>query len=547
MRTKGNSAQGSRHLRPGWTKTRVARAFIAILAALLFGCTLSPQANIISPQPQAASPTPALASPTAPPTAQPTQTQAASATPPITSNPTAASPVNWEQAFDKLVWVAYSPPSANPDKGIQPEVGAIKTDLATLRKAGFTGLITYSSAGVLGRELAALAQDAGFQGLIPGIWDPMSQEERENAAAAAASPLVLGYCVGNEGLEKRYQFNELSQAVADLKAATGKPVTTTEEIDDYLDPGLLALGDWVFPNAHPYFHNQIAPEMAARWTIAAYDDLARRAGRLVVFKEVGLPTAGGAEGALSEANQDTYYQSLEKSDVKFVYFEGFDQPWKTSLPIEPYWGIFRKDQTPKILALRLMKNVSSTPPAETDVFYVYRDFNYPANHFSPSGYMGDIGDIVVDDGYSLNPYSGKTAIKITYLAKGNGPNECPLMKPCMWAGIYWQEPPNNWGKDEFWSDSGYDLSGYTRLMFWARAEKDTLAEFKVGGILQTYGDSLEYPRSSINMITPEWQQFTIDLTGANLTHIIGGFAWVTNWQMNNGGSVIYLDEIRFEK
>ena len=57
---------------------------------------------------------------------------------------------------------------------------------------------------------------------------------------------------------------------------------------------------------------------------------------------------------MSEAAQETYYTELARTDVKFVYFEAFDQPWKTHLPIEPHWGIFTADRKPKALAKRLL-------------------------------------------------------------------------------------------------------------------------------------------------------------------------------------------------
>ncbi len=452
----------------------------------------------------------------------------------------------WEQRVSSIRWVAYSPPSANPNKNIEASTEAIGEDLAVLRRAGFTGLVTYGSTGIMGHDLPTLAQSTGFQGLIMGIWDPMNQEEIANAKASAKLPITLGFCVGNEGLHKRYELPVLSAAIESLRKATGKPVTTTEEIDDYSDNALLQLGDWVFPNAHPYFHNQLDPDAAVRWTRAAYEDTVRRAGRFVMFKEVGLPTAGGP--GLSEANQENYYQELAKTSVQFVYFEAFDQPWKTDLPVEPHWGIFRSDRTPKLLAAYLMKEMPPTPsPTSTTAFYIYQDADSLGNHFAPTGYMGDIGDIHLTETFEENPHSGRTSIRVIYDTKGKGPNECSYSPPCQWAGVYWQEPPNNWGKDQFWAKSGFDLSRYNRLLFWARADKPSTVTFEVGGISEPYGDSLIFPRSIDAQLTIDWKEFEIDLGGADLTHIIGGFAWVINQDMNPNGTTFYLDDIRFVK
>ena len=455
-----------------------------------------------------------------------------------------AKPATWQQKVSSIRWVAYSPPSANPNKNIEASIEAIREDLVVLRRAGFTGLVTYGSSGRMGHDLPTLAQAAGFQGLIMGIWDPTNQGEIANAKSAAKLSITLGFCIGNEGLHQRYELPVLSAAIESLRKATGKPVTTTEEIDDYSDPALLRLGDWVFPNAHPYFHNQLDPDLAVRWTQAAYDDTVRRAGRFVMFKEVGLPTAGGP--GLSEENQARYYQELPKTSVRFVYFEAFDQTWKTDLPVEPHWGIFRSDRTPKLLAASLIK--TAPPPSSPLAFYIYQDAESPYNHFAPTGYMGDIGDIHLTETFEENPHSGSTSIRVIYDAKGAGPNKCShFLLPCKWAGVYWQEPPNNWGKDQFWAKRGFDLSGYSRLRFWARADKPGTIKFEVGGINEPYGDSLAFPRSIDADLTTNWQEFEIDLDGANLTHIIGGFAWVTNWDTNPNGITFYLDDIRFEK
>jgi hypothetical protein len=72
----------------------------------------------------------------------------------------------------------------------------------------------------------------------------------------------------------------------------------------------------------------------------------------VLFKEVGLPTSGVP--GLSEANHDLYYRELAKTDVRFVYFEGFDRPSKGNSSVEPYWGIFDARRKPKLLGWNLM-------------------------------------------------------------------------------------------------------------------------------------------------------------------------------------------------
>lgn len=416
----------------------------------------------------------------------------------------------------------------------------------TLRSAGFTGLVTYTANGILGRELPSIAKAAGFKGLIVGVWNPLDSAEIEAARTIASNSIVVAVCVGNEGLGKRYTFSQLSRQVQQLRDSTHKPVSTSEQIEKYSDEQLLQLGDWIFPNAHPYFHDRLDPDAAVRWTQGEYQQLVARTNRFVIFKEVGLPTAGDPEGKLSETSQEQYYVELEKASIHFVYFEAFDAPWKNELPVEPHWGLFKSDRAPKLLALRLTNAAAPAQAQAPRTFWIYRDADTSGNHFKPAGYMGDVGDIEINENFTENPHSGKTSIRVQYTAKGTGPHQCVYKPPCRWAGVYWQEPPDNWGENAALRNRGFDLSGYTRLVFWARADQKSQIRFQVGGIDKPYGDSLKFPKSIVATLTTEWQEFVIDLSGANLSHIIGGFAWTASADSNPKGATFYLDDIRFE-
>ncbi|MDD5044382.1 MAG: hypothetical protein PHH69_05695 [Candidatus Omnitrophica bacterium] len=168
-------------------------------------------------------------------------------------------------------------------------------------------------------------------------------------------------------------------------------------------------------------------------------------------------------------------------------------------------------------------------------FYVYADSSSIKNHYIPSGYMGDYGDIKLDKASKENPQSGDTCIKIAYSAKAS--------QGAGWVGIYWLNPANNWGD----KDAGFDLSKATKLTFWARGEKggERIEEVKMGGIMGNFPDS---DTASIGpvILTPEWQQYTIDLNGKDISSIIGGFCWVTNVDVNPEGAVVYFDEIKYE-
>jgi hypothetical protein len=112
-----------------------------------------------------------------------------------------------------------------------------------------------------------------------------------------------------------------------------------------------------------------------------------------------------------------------------------------------------------------------------------------------------------------------------------------------WAGVYWQNPPNNWGD----VPGGYDLTGAKRLVFWAKGEVggEYISEFKMGGISGAYADS-DIAGIGPVQLSSEWKQYVIDLGGKDLSSISGGFVWAANLDKNPDGLSFYLDDIRFE-
>jgi len=48
------------------------------------------------------------------------------------------------------------------------------------------------------------------------------------------------------------------------------------------------------------------------------------------------------------------------------------------------------------------------------------------------------------------------------------------------------------------------------------------------------------------VLDKEWKKYEIDLSGKDLSYIIGGFALSTNLDVNPDGATFYLDEIRYE-
>jgi len=229
---------------------------------------------------------------------------------------------------------------------------------------------------------------------------------------------------------------------------------------------------------------------------------------------------------------DTWKQytiNLAGKDLTYIS-GGFG--WVATADSNPEGAIFYLDDI-RFEADSAMK--PETKKLEAMPFYIYADRGSIGNHFIPSGYMGDFGDIKYDGSSKEDPYLGDTCIKITY--SGN------KTQGAAWAGIYWQNPANNWGT----IDKGFDLSRAVKLTFWARGAKggERIEEFKMGGLMGEYSDSDSASISPV-ILNKEWTQYTIDLKGKDMSYVIGGFCWSTNIEFNPEGATFYLDEIRYE-
>jgi len=196
--------------------------------------------------------------------------------------------------------------------------------------------------------------------------------------------------------------------------------------------------------------------------------------------------------------------------------------------------------------------------AAEDTFYIFSDRGSRLNHYIPSGWMGDYGDLKMNQGWvkGNTPATAKkkeakagdaaapagpaedTCIQIKYSGErkqGNG-----------WAGIYWQHPANNWGDKR----GGFDLSAYSKMSFEAKGEVggEVIDKFFIGGITgQTEeGDSDEASVSPVTL-TKEWKKYDISLKGLDMSHIIGGFGFAANADANPSGFTLYVDNVKLEK
>lgn len=175
--------------------------------------------------------------------------------------------------------------------------------------------------------------------------------------------------------------------------------------------------------------------------------------------------------------------------------------------------------------------VKTFPP-----FVVYKNKGARENHFVPSGFMPNGNCLSLDDSWKEECYAGSTCMRIVYDIDCSREDQ-------KWAGIYWLNPANNWGS----RNGGFNLEGARKLTFWAKGEKggERIEEFSMGGITGDYPDTDTALIGPV-ILTKEWQPYTIDLRGKDLSYVSGGFAWTTNTEVNTGNCVFYLDDIQYE-
>ncbi|MBV9463142.1 MAG: PEP-CTERM sorting domain-containing protein [Verrucomicrobiae bacterium] len=198
------------------------------------------------------------------------------------------------------------------------------------------------------------------------------------------------------------------------------------------------------------------------------------------------------------------------------------------------WRVRKRWTALAMLAL-LIGQVSRAEDPKAPQKLPFLIFGDKAEHFAPSGWMGDTSDLSFNPMWSQHPGQGNKCIQIKYSAKvGQG------MK---WAGIYWQDPANNWGTVK---EGGFNLSAAKSLKFMARGEKGgETVEFKAGGISGEFPDTFK-AEAPVASLTPEWKEYTIDLSGQDLSQVIGGFVFAVAKDKNPNGCTFYLDNIRYE-
>jgi hypothetical protein len=189
-------------------------------------------------------------------------------------------------------------------------------------------------------------------------------------------------------------------------------------------------------------------------------------------------------------------------------------------------------------------------------YNVYTDVGAAGNHFaSLAKIASDFGAMDIDLCSGDNPHSGLTSIKSTF-RNTTGTN---------FGGWYFlngvltgaeDQPRANFGDVP---GAGIDLRGAGRLSFWARADRPGVkVEFFMGGVGRdpfTGTPNMPFPDSTPRLpaigtvftLSTDWAPYSIDINGADLSYILGGFAFVFSASSNPQGAVIWVDDITYDK
>lgn len=151
-------------------------------------------------------------------------------------------------------------------------------------------------------------------------------------------------------------------------------------------------------------------------------------------------------------------------------------------------------------------------------------------NFIPSGYMGDINNIIMQENYRDNSSPDSSCVKISYRAGDLN-----------WGGVYWQYPDTNWCHSP-----GMNLDKYhfKRLTFYCRGDVGgEMVGFKIG---EDNCDSFVSQKFWMQL-TQQWRKYTIDVTGQNLSDIRGAFCWLIDAHKNTvGPTTFYITKVQFE-
>ncbi len=155
------------------------------------------------------------------------------------------------------------------------------------------------------------------------------------------------------------------------------------------------------------------------------------------------------------------------------------------------------------------------------------------DYYAPSGYMGDGSSpgAINDVETCADPRPGAWV--------GNCHFFTYTPSTLKWAGVYWQYPDGNWG------DTGGLVvpAGATQVSFSAWGVTGTEKVTFMAGLKDF--DGFEGKTAVLDLGTTP-TEYTIDLSAAIYTDVIGGFGWVTDAALATGPISFYVDDIHWQ-
>jgi exo-beta-1,3-glucanase (GH17 family) len=486
------------------------------------------------------------------------------------------SEIEWIEIPDLIQGIAYTPfrDCQSPHINDFPTELQLREDLALVKHIG-NAIRTYSTQDIQ-RFIPVWAQEAGLR-VSAGAWlgpDLDVNEEEITALIELAHTMDLeSVIVGNEVLLRGDLTEEqLIEYIERVKANVDVPVTTAEIGHILLQhPDLMQAVDYLMVHIYAYWDGQPI-EVAARYVVDTYQEIQAASGtKRVVIGETGWPSGpvgGPAHGDAvpSPENQRRFLREFlalaHQENVEFYYFAAFDELWKTEGGVGPYWGIMYADRSNKydlqsvmipltepsqvLVTTEPVATPTGTPVAPSKC-YVYLNYGAEENKFIPSGWMGDIAAISFDDCSQQEHDWADRTVKVQYLPSPEDERG--------WAGIYWLYPENNWGVAR--GHNLQELGEYAQLRFSAKSDQTgAQVRFFVGGVYSDtyrYLDSIPEPLQALEAdskgfvsLSTEWQEYHIDLTGADLSNVIGGFGWAAERNRTPNGVTFYIDNILFD-
>ena len=249
--------------------------------------------------------------------------------------------------------MTYSPYLAG---GGCKDAGAVSTDIAAIKAAGFGAVRLYSTDCAGLENVGNSCKEHGMS-LILGIF--IDKEGIAKAQPQVDDMIEWGQwgsvelvVVGNEALFNGFcDVNTLAQFIDEVKgrlrgSGYKGPVTTTETLNIWQQHGSALCDhiDVIGANVHPFFNSDISPENAGAFTVRQIELVGQICpGKEVYNLESGWPHSGEDNGKATPGydHQITAIKSIiENVGAKTVFFSFEDDMWKKpgEFGVEQSWG-----------------------------------------------------------------------------------------------------------------------------------------------------------------------------------------------------------------